>query len=1102
MSSSNDINVTVQLAAVELARDVAIWRRLSQDGIQISNVQQSQENGLPIHVNSVFAQDLLYISVERELVSKLRNQSIDALENFQRINRDLFLRLYSVNNNDEKLLSDLYYYHHFFDKIAGFEEIVVHRKKALAGHSTHGDRINATFDSNTAAQVRRFRRLFLTRKRLFLDEFLVAWMAGFKSEKDHDHTHRFWVLNPMTGCIGGLGESVLQVHPSWFSRIRSFVTDHMDYDYDWMRKTFARAHESVPPVLRADAADSTLSRYREAVKNMKSVDEDLEALLKKVGKFERMTTDQLDKFNELHAERLVNQQIAEVSAKQMPLLSSIGKNITDFKVGDAALQAMLLIGQSSALAALDGIKKGLTGYGHRVDWTEVGNEALIDLAQIGGMVAVTLLFGPGAGAGAASLIGLIFRGKAPDPHEERYKALDKKLDRVLDRISALEDAVMARLNAIPSQVRNVVVEERFRASVSELSNQFSNIQRRYEELLTGRRHHLYGIDLHAEVQGMRDNLQSLIRSLWCDGFSLNPRLIAEQVQIRGEEDGSIAIVPRRMGEELPHRVLLKPTAASVIVTLIKGANHEGHAQRFEHTIEAIHSLAQLVAELGSAYSRAIEHVIATLGASLVLPGSGSPLASLVQARDLDQLVHEDLQVLLWVGAELRRAPGKRNLELYERLAPCRKDWKNLDPFRGFMLTSQGKSENWLFEIKPGSDEDASHKAQWITKGYSVLTEQLFMNDQLFIIPDSESQDKPYTFVTALSGRQTATAQLALGLDDTLSLHFGKQVTKVSCNFIGNSLNAPRTINWAVNHKYNEPIGNETNTIGTHPTVTFELAATGTYLALTLDKENRRLVVSVQINVHVTNDRTKKPVRTVPLINVSLGDPRYAEAYKANKLRWVIDRDNIDQHRCGAVFVGIGVQEPADKNHSDAWTRMLEVFSLDPARAINIVQSECAYDIPVTYKNGDRAVSVLFDNLRAFVPKNYLLRGQSLPAGGFLMSECTSWTITPQVDRNLVVYYEDAVDKESVKWASNSWDSNGTNGGPLVLTTDGALEQKSKDGKHTWSAAQYDMKRSGGTSKRYQNGEAYRLIIRNGCVRLLDAKGRDCFVFDNDQVNKL
>ncbi|MES2950491.1 MAG: hypothetical protein V4858_18260 [Pseudomonadota bacterium] len=1094
MLDSKVINTAAQVAAAELAREVAIWRRLSQDGVRIIMAQQSQENGIAINANAVLAQDILYISVERELVNKLRSQSVDSLERFQHINRDLVPRLLAGNDSDEKLVSDLHSYHHFFDAIAGFEQMAVHRAQALAGHSTHGDRINATFDTNVTAQVRRFRRLILTRKRLFLDDLLVAWMAGFQSEKSHANTQRFWVLNPMTGGIGGLGESVLQVPPTWFSRIRSFVTEHMDYDLDWMRKTLARAHESAPPLLQApDATESTLSRYREAVKNMKSVDEDLEALLKKVGKFERMTTDQLDKFNELHAERLVNQQIAEVSAKQMPLLSSIGKNITDFKVGDAALQAMLLIGQSSALAALDGIKKGLTGYGHRVDWTEVGNEALIDLAQIGGMAAVTLLFGPGAGAGAASLIGLIFRGKAPDPHEQRYKALDKKLDRVLDRISALEDAVMARLNAIPGQVRNVVVEERFRASVSALSDQFSNIQRRYEELLTGRRHHLYGVDLHAEVQGMRDNLQSLVRSLWCDGFALNPRLIAEQVQIRGEQDGSIASVPRRIGEDLPNRVLLGPTASSVIVTLIKGANHEGHAQRFEHTIDAIHSLAQLVAELGSAYSRAIEHVLATLGASLVLPGSGSPVAALVQARDLDQLVSEDLQVLLWVGAELRRAPGKRNLELYERLAPCRKSWKNLDPFRGFILFDQDKSENWLFEVQPGGDEDVSHKVQWIKKG------SVGLNDQLFIVPDGDSIDKPYTFVTALSGRQAATARLALGLDDTLSLHIGKQVARVRCNFIGDNLSDSRTINWAVNHKYNEPIGNESNTIGTHPTVTFALAASGSHLALALDKVTRRLAVSVQIDVAM-NGKTP-PLRTIPLINVSLDDSRFTEAYKSNKLRWVIGRENTNQDQYGAVFVGVGVMEPADKNHPLAWTRMLEVFSLNPAQAVNNVQSESAYDIPVSFKNGDRTVSVLFDNLRAFIPKNYLIRGQSLPAGGYLMSESNYLTIVPQIDRNLVIYYENGIDKESVKWASNSWDSNGTNGGPLALSSEGTLEQKSKDGKHTWSAAQYDTKR-GSSWKRYQNGEAFRLIIGSDNCRLLDAQGRNCFVFDNDQIRKV
>lgn len=181
--------------------------------------------------------------------------------------------------------------------------------------------------------------------------------------------------------------------------------------------------------------------------------------------------------------------------------------------------------------------------------------------------------------------------------------------------------------------------------------------------------------------------------------------------------------------------------------------------------------------------------------------------------------------------------------------------------------------------------------------------------------------------------------------------------------------------------------------------------------------------------------------------------------------------------------------------------MLEVFSLNPAQAVNNVQSESAYDIPVSFKNGDRTVSVLFDNLRAFIPKNYLIRGQSLPAGGYLMSESNYLTIVPQIDRNLVIYYENGIDKESVKWASNSWDSNGTNGGPLALSSEGTLEQKSKDGKHTWSAAQYDTKR-GSSWKRYQNGEAFRLIIGSDNCRLLDAQGRNCFVFDNDQIRKV
>ncbi|MBK9371526.1 MAG: hypothetical protein IPN01_35385 [Deltaproteobacteria bacterium] len=170
-------------------------------------------------------------------------------------------------------------------------------------------------------------------------------------------------------------------------------------------------------------------RYRDALKNIKGVNDDLERLLAKAGTFERLSLDQIDKFNELQAERALNQQIAEVSAKQMPLLSTIGKNITDFKAGDAALKSLALIGQSSALAALGGMKQALSGQGHRVDWEEIGREALVDLAQVGGMIAVSLLFGPGAGGLAAGLIGSLFRGKAPDPHEERFKALDKKLDR-------------------------------------------------------------------------------------------------------------------------------------------------------------------------------------------------------------------------------------------------------------------------------------------------------------------------------------------------------------------------------------------------------------------------------------------------------------------------------------------------------------------------------------------------------------------------------------------------------------------------------------------------------------------------------------------------
>ena len=1118
-------------AARRLTHEVDTWRRLCRDALRALSAQHPQEDGLPVDPRAVFAQDLLYITVERALVTRLRGQSIEALERFQRLNRELFARVILRSEPEEALLPALRAYHHFFDGVDAQDPLVIARHAALDGHAAEGDRINASFDDDGEAQVRRFRRILLTRKRLFLDELLVCWQVGFQSADNPERTLRHWAQSPLQGGVGGLGESLLQTTPTWLSRIRRFVTDHMDYDHDWMRDTLRRAHASTPPQVRSPGViGTTLSRYRDALKNIKGVNDDLERLLAKAGTFERLSLDQIDKFNELQAERSLNQQIAEVSAKQMPLLSTIGKNITDFKAGDAALKSLALIGQSSALAALGGMKQALTGTGHRVDWGEIGREALIDLAQVGGMIAVSLLFGPGAGGLAAGLIGSLFRGKSPDPHEERFKALDTKLDRVLDRISALEDAVMARLNALPGQIRSVVVEERFRAAVAALSDQLGNIQRRHEELFSGRRRHLYGVDLHAEVQGMRDNLQSLVRALWCDGFVLDPRLVAEQAQARWEQEHHVQRTIPRVGETAPPPpALLRPTAGSVIVTLTRGANHEGHAQRFEHTIEAIHALAQLIAELGEAYSKAVEHLVSTFGASLVLPGPTPPAAAWVQARDLERLVEEDLQVLLWVGAELLRAPGERNLALYTHLAPCREDWKNLDPFRGFWLREPREGRLWSYEAKPGGDDDAAHLTTW------APLQEADPRHRLFIVPDGGAADKPYSFVTAASTRQTATARLALGLDDTLTLHTGAQTVSVTFDTVA-SAGELGSVEAAVTRGVNVAAGTWGD--GQPQILRYALDAPDSWLTLICDPRTLRASVEVQIGIEkyaeYSEHSRKTPIRTIPLLCVSLDDPRVSAVYRFEQkrqpiptgpddpsygkypesptLRWVIGREDSGHGPVGPVTVALEVTMPADDEHPAPWTQIIEAFSLSPARATNLVPAEGAYDIPVRFQQSDREVVVLFDNLTAFLPKDYLLRGQSLPGGGYLMDPRGEYILKAQQDRNLVVY-RDYVTRdedgqgpervvEQVIWSAGTWLDGGKDGGALTLTQEGALEQRKLDGETLWQASRHDVKRGPKSWSVYRDGEATRLVVSHGRARLKNARGQDCLIFHGDELKHL
>ncbi|MBK7759778.1 MAG: hypothetical protein IPI35_25925 [Deltaproteobacteria bacterium] len=143
--------------------------------------------------------------------------------------------------------------------------------------------------------------------------------------------------------------------------------------------------------------------------------------------------------------------------------------------------------------------------------------------------------------------------------------------------------------------------------------------------------------------------------------------------------------------------------------------------------------------------------------------------------------------------------------------------------------------------------------------------------------------------------------------------------------------------------------------------------------------------------------------------------------------------------------------PADDEHPAPWTPDHRGLQPQPGAGDQPRAAEGAYDIPVRFQQSDREVVVLFDNLTAFLPKDYLLRGQSLPGGGYLMDPSGEYILKAQQDRNLVVY-RDYVTRdedgqgpervvEQVIWSAGTWLDGGKDGGALTLTQDGALEQR-------------------------------------------------------------
>ncbi|MBK9371527.1 MAG: hypothetical protein IPN01_35390 [Deltaproteobacteria bacterium] len=179
---------------LRLTHEVDTWRRLCRDPARAVR-PAPQEDGLPVDPRAVFAQDLLYITVERALVTRLRGQSIEELERFQRLNRELFARVILRSEPEEALLPALRAYHHFFDGVDAQDALVIARHAALDGHAAEGDRINASFDDDGEAQVRRFRRILLTRKRLFWMS-CSCWQVGFQSADNPERTLRHWAQSP------------------------------------------------------------------------------------------------------------------------------------------------------------------------------------------------------------------------------------------------------------------------------------------------------------------------------------------------------------------------------------------------------------------------------------------------------------------------------------------------------------------------------------------------------------------------------------------------------------------------------------------------------------------------------------------------------------------------------------------------------------------------------------------------------------------------------------------------------------------------------------------------------------------------------------------
>ena len=95
---------------------------------------------------------------------------------------------------------------------------------------------------------------------------------------------------------------------------------------------------------------------------------------------------------------------------------------------------------------------------------------------------------------------------------------------------------------------------------------------------------------------------------------------------------------------------------------------------------------------------------------------------------------------------------------------------------------------------------------------------------------------------------------------------------------------------------------------------------------------------------------------------------------------MLGREEVDGAPVGPAFVGLGVAEAPDATHAARWVRPLKTFALRPSDGVHQVPHEGAYDIVVWWGEGEDRRCVLFDNLTAFVPKDTLLRGQSIPGG--------------------------------------------------------------------------------------------------------------------------